>query len=51
MVPFSNNVREAPDGASALALFDADQFRIDLLLIDTVMPVILDQPQMAFRAG
>jgi signal transduction histidine kinase len=31
-------VREAPDGASALALFDEDPFRIDLLLTDIVMP-------------
>jgi CheY-like chemotaxis protein len=31
-------VREAPDGASALALFDDDPFRIDLLLTDIVMP-------------
>jgi signal transduction histidine kinase len=33
-------VREAPDGASALALFDSDQFQIDLLLTDIVMPGI-----------
>jgi hypothetical protein len=32
-------------------LFDADQFQIDLLLTDIVMPDILDQPQTAFRAG
>jgi signal transduction histidine kinase len=31
-------VREAPDGASALALFDEDPFRINLLLTDIVMP-------------
>jgi len=31
-------VREAPDGAVALALFDSDPFRIDLLLTDIVMP-------------
>jgi signal transduction histidine kinase len=31
-------VREAPDGASALALLDEDPFRIDLLLTDIVMP-------------
>jgi len=31
-------VREAPDGAAALALFDADSFRVDLLLTDIVMP-------------
>jgi signal transduction histidine kinase/CheY-like chemotaxis protein len=31
-------VREAPDGIAALALFDADPFRIDLLLTDIVMP-------------
>jgi CheY-like chemotaxis protein len=30
-------VREAPDGASALALFDSDPVRIDLLLTDIVM--------------
>src|SRR5882724_9660180 len=30
--------REAPDGAVALALFDSDPFRIDLLLTDIVMP-------------
>jgi signal transduction histidine kinase len=34
------SVREAPDGASALALFDVDQFQIDLLLTDIVMPGI-----------
>jgi signal transduction histidine kinase len=33
-------VREAPDGTSALALFDAGQFQIDLLLTDVVMPGI-----------
>jgi signal transduction histidine kinase len=33
-------VREAPDGASALALFDSDKPRIDLLLTDIVMPGI-----------
>jgi CheY-like chemotaxis protein len=33
-------VREAPDGAAALALFDTDPFRIDLLLTDIVMPGI-----------
>jgi signal transduction histidine kinase/ActR/RegA family two-component response regulator len=33
-------VREAPDGSSALALFDSDPFRIDLLLTDIVMPGI-----------
>jgi CheY-like chemotaxis protein len=32
------SVREAPDGNAALALFDADPFRIDLLLTDIVMP-------------
>jgi signal transduction histidine kinase len=31
-------VREAPDGAAALALFDSDPLRIDLLLTDIVMP-------------
>src|SRR6266545_2178898 len=31
-------VREASDGAVALALFDSDPFRIDLLLTDIVMP-------------
>ena len=31
-------VREAADGAAALALFDSDPFRIDLLLTDIVMP-------------
>ncbi len=31
-------VREAPDGAAALALLDADPFPIDLLLTDIVMP-------------
>jgi signal transduction histidine kinase len=31
-------VREAPDGESALALFDADPSRVDLLLTDVVMP-------------
>ena len=31
-------VREAPDGAAALALFDSDPFRVDLLLTDIVMP-------------
>lgn len=31
-------VREAANGAAALALFDADPFRIDLLLTDIVMP-------------
>src|SRR5882757_7919153 len=30
--------REAPDGAVALALFDSNPFRIDLLLTDIVMP-------------
>jgi CheY-like chemotaxis protein len=34
------SVREAPDGATALALFDVDQFQIDLLLTDIVMPGI-----------
>jgi signal transduction histidine kinase/ActR/RegA family two-component response regulator len=33
-------VREAPDGASALALFDSDQSEVDLLLTDIVMPGI-----------
>jgi signal transduction histidine kinase len=33
-------VREAPDGASALALFDSDQSQVDLLLTDIVMPGI-----------
>jgi signal transduction histidine kinase len=33
-------VREAPDGAAALALFASDPFRIDLLLTDIVMPGI-----------
>jgi signal transduction histidine kinase len=33
-------VREAPDGAAALALFDSEPFRIDLLLTDIVMPGI-----------
>jgi CheY-like chemotaxis protein len=36
----NDSVREAPDGACALALFDADQFQIDLLLTDIVMPGI-----------
>ena len=31
-------VREAPDGAAALALFESEPFRIDLLLTDIVMP-------------
>ena len=31
-------VREASDGAAALALIDSDPFRIDLLLTDIVMP-------------
>ena len=31
-------VREAADGAAALAMFDAGPFRIDLLLTDIVMP-------------
>jgi len=31
-------VREAANGAAALALFDANPFRIDLLLTDIVMP-------------
>jgi signal transduction histidine kinase len=31
-------VREAANGAAALALFDTDPFRIDLLLTDIVMP-------------
>src|SRR5712675_2208643 len=30
--------REAPDGAVALALFDSNPFRIDLLLTDIMMP-------------
>jgi CheY-like chemotaxis protein len=33
-------VREAPDGAAALTLFEADPSRIDLLLTDIVMPGI-----------
>src|SRR5450755_2653978 len=33
-------VREAPDGVTALAQFDSDPFRIDLLLTDLVMPGI-----------
>ena len=33
-------VHEAPDGATALAQFDSDPFRIDLLLTDIVMPGI-----------
>jgi signal transduction histidine kinase/ActR/RegA family two-component response regulator len=33
-------VREAPDGASALALLESDQSQIDLLLTDIVMPGI-----------
>jgi CheY-like chemotaxis protein len=33
-------VREAPDGASALALFDSDSSEVDLLLTDIVMPGI-----------
>jgi PleD family two-component response regulator len=33
-------LRQAPDGAAALALFDADPSRIDLLLTDIVMPGI-----------
>jgi len=33
-------VREAPDGVTALAQFDSDPFRIDLLLTDIVMPGI-----------
>jgi signal transduction histidine kinase len=33
-------VREAPDGVAALALFDSAPFRIDLLLTDIVMPGI-----------
>jgi len=33
-------VREAPDGAAALSLLDADPFRVDLLLTDIVMPGI-----------
>lgn len=32
------SVRECPDAASALALFDKNPFRIDLLLTDIVMP-------------
>jgi signal transduction histidine kinase len=31
-------VREAADGAAALALYDSDPFRVDLLLTDIVMP-------------
>jgi signal transduction histidine kinase len=31
-------VHEAPDGAAALALYDSDPFRVDLLLTDIVMP-------------
>jgi signal transduction histidine kinase len=31
-------VKEAPDGAAALALYDSDPFRVDLLLTDIVMP-------------
>jgi signal transduction histidine kinase/CheY-like chemotaxis protein len=31
-------VREAPDGAAALAMFDAKPFHIDVLLTDIVMP-------------
>jgi CheY-like chemotaxis protein len=31
-------VREASDGAAALALLDADPFRVELLLTDVVMP-------------
>jgi signal transduction histidine kinase len=34
------NVREAPDGAAALALFDKDPAGVDLLLTDIVMPGI-----------
>jgi signal transduction histidine kinase/CheY-like chemotaxis protein len=34
------HVHEAPDGASALTLFDSDSVRIDLLLTDIVMPGI-----------
>ena len=34
------HVHEAPDGAAALALFEADPFRVDLLLTDIVMPGI-----------
>jgi CheY-like chemotaxis protein len=33
-------VREAPDGASALALFDSDSLEVNLLLTDIVMPGI-----------
>ena len=33
-------VREAPDGASALAWFDSGSVQIDLLLTDIVMPGI-----------
>jgi signal transduction histidine kinase/ActR/RegA family two-component response regulator len=33
-------VREAPDGASALVLFDSDSSEVDLLLTDIVMPGI-----------
>jgi signal transduction histidine kinase len=32
------SVRDAADGAAALALFDVDPFQIDLLLTDIVMP-------------
>jgi signal transduction histidine kinase len=31
-------VTEAPDGTAALALYDSDPFRVDLLLTDIVMP-------------
>ena len=31
-------VKEAPDGTAALALYDSDPFRVDLLLTDIVMP-------------
>jgi len=31
-------VMEAPDGTAALALYDSDPFRVDLLLTDIVMP-------------
>jgi len=31
-------VREAPDGAAALALLESEPFRVDLLLTDIVMP-------------
>jgi CheY-like chemotaxis protein len=34
------HVHQAPDGASALTLFDSDSVRIDLLLTDIVMPGI-----------